>query len=262
MGGVPWLLMAERLELSDTLLGEFYKVWEWFMDSHYYHIWTYNPRFYSSNKVWEWFMGYLHDASAKVDELQRNLEGHQDNAMVDELEDDADDEGSRDVNPEEVATAEAIDKLKFISEMGLMKIATQKVEHEQREAKRATGVDVSKGRWSMDAYSPGDAKSGDRDNDLLDRVREKQRQKVEKMVKAGARELGGEIEALRGHYAALVMADNWDPQVHEDVALGLDAVAEAARMLQVPAIEEDARNVSQGVRQMADKVAHLGGALL
>ena len=239
MDGVPWLLRAERLELSDTLLAEFYQ-------------------------GWDYIARRLHTASAKVDELQRTaFTGKTDGGAADEMyEDEAEEVEQAEARLEDVAKEAAIERLKFISDMGLMKIATQKMEHEQRVQKRAAGETIEAGRWSQDVYSASVAGEGIVNDEQRAELHTKQALKVERMVQNGARDLGGEIEALRGHYAALVMADNWDPQTHEDIALGLDAVAEAARRLQVPAIEQDAQSVALGVREMAGKVAHLGSALL
>lgn len=184
-------------------------------------------------------------------------------------DDDAEEDGDTTVDPRYSAKKEAIDKLKSISDMGLMKIATEKMAHDKRVAKRKALADakdpsinpelmVPAGRWSMDVVSARLSQA----DEAAELIRNRENERIEALVAAGASGLGGEIEALRGHYASLVMGDNWNPQVHEDVARELDAIAEAAKLLNVPQIQQEAENVALGVRQMAKKITELGSNLL
>jgi len=183
----------------------------------------------------------------------------------------------------------AMEQLKGMGELGLLKMAAARVKNETKHRGNATSV--SFGQASPEGNSTAvvhvddspDHVSASPETGVSDRrhtqrntFRESSRaslreseylakqaeQDVERLVDGGVGELRGEVEALRGHYASLIANDTWEPLDHERIAAQLDAVAEAARILGATSIEEEATVVASGVRHMLKKIADLGDPLL
>lgn len=191
--------------------------------------------------------------------MDRALEG-EDN------DDDDDSENDEQIPQVEIPDSEkfAVTQFKKYSELGLLKVASARIDQDNRTTLRASQGSIGS-MGDNDSQAPG--------SPSLAPLRESggavpgggtklPSGHTERLIEGGVVELRGEVEALRGHYAALIASDCWEGADHEKIALQLDAVGEAAAHLGATAIEDEARVVASGVRKMMKKIDELGSNLL
>jgi len=242
--------------------------------------------------IYKKIFGYVDIVADSIDntgDMLKNTAHHFKNKTMgggaeEEYLEESDEEEANSVRRADKAQGRAVDTIKSLSEMGLLKVAVSQLEHENRVKARERGDGANFGRYSRDSTtgaplspvavgsrrssaeemaSPG---GGARVSVAVASMMKAQDEAFQKEVQAfvdnGTRELGGEVEALRGHYAALVATNDWEPEKHEFIARQLDAVESAANQLGEHGIAEDARAVAKGVREMKNKIALLGNNLL